>query len=234
MASKNEKKVLRSNMPLVRVVYKTLGGNNNYSFILCGAELADSSRKARIGGGGRRGGGETKRRGRKVVAAPLVRRLVSALWACILSFREHGRVNQPRDHRENNAVEILLSGNGSSFHRSNLPPSPLSPPFFFFFVFLLPPSSSSNSCRPSDENPSADRTWFISRYLVFAYKYIPDGNRNRFHQDSLHPSPSFSRLIKLASSSPSFLSLPIFFFLPSIEIDLKSCYIYQGYSLIKE
>lgn len=79
MASKNEKKVLRSNMPLVRVVYKTLGGNNNYSFILCGAELADSSRKARIGGGGRRGGGEKRRRERKVVAAPLVRRLVSAL-----------------------------------------------------------------------------------------------------------------------------------------------------------
>lgn len=48
MASKNiEKGVLQSNVPLVRIVYKTLGGNNNYSFILCGAELADSSRRRR-------------------------------------------------------------------------------------------------------------------------------------------------------------------------------------------
>ena len=62
MASKNiEKGVLRSNMPLVRVVYKTLGGNNNYSFRSFSAAQNSQTRVVEGEGGRRR----TKRRGRK-------------------------------------------------------------------------------------------------------------------------------------------------------------------------
>ena len=137
MASKNiEKGVLRSNMPLVRVVYKTLGGNNNYSFRSFSAAQNSQTRVVEGEGGRRR----TKRRARKEKEGAESGGCVACPQACFraLSMHSVGRVNQPRDHRENNAVEILLSGNGSSFHRSNLPPSPLSP---FLFLFRLSPST---------------------------------------------------------------------------------------------
>lgn len=137
-------------------LYKTLGGNNNYSrFVLfvsvfrSASQTRGSARERRGVGSGEKERGEEKRRrgGRR-----WVRRLSAGLFLRFehaLSFREHGRVNQARDHRENNAVEILLSGNGSSFHRSNLLPpstypslsSPLLLPLFslpFPFFSLLP------------------------------------------------------------------------------------------------
>lgn len=139
-------------------------------------------------------------------------------------------------------MEIRLSGNGSSFHRSNLPsPLPLHPSssssisssssFFYYFypsllIFFRSPfldlcrlESSAFAFSARGKSGYEAKLLDLYRDSLFAYKYIPDGNRPLWlAPGALHDF----RVILLASMLHKFSSVCFFdcFFLLHFELHL--------------
>lgn len=163
-------------------LYKTLGGNNNYSrFVLfasvfrSASQTRGSARERRGVGSGEKERGEEKRRrgGRR-----WVRRLSAGLF---LRF-EHAFCRSANTGELTRLATIAkITPWKSSWaetgrhsidpicsHLPLIPPSLLhffSPFFPFLFLFSSFTLAARTTFRPS-ENPSADRTWFISRWYL--------------------------------------------------------------------